>query len=112
MSPFEQAKSNALKIIEDDYTELWFIVCEIRKELPDACRDQIREVTKRIVEELMAAHGVKVLDVETELPLPLDSQQVNQMIDEVFSKIKGLPTIGDGFWLGIPLPRSSGTAYR
>ena len=109
---FSKAKRTAFLIIEDDYTELWFIVSHIKDEFPEASRDQLQELTKRIIEELMTDHGVKILDVETELPLPLDSQQGGQMVDDLFSKIKDLPDIGDGFWLGIPSPSPSGTPHR
>ncbi|MCB2378897.1 hypothetical protein LGH70_14945 [Hymenobacter sp. BT635] len=106
--PFTRAKEAALIVVEDDHTELWFIVADIRKEFPEASKNELQELTKRIVEELMANHGVKILDVETEWPLPLDSQQGGRMVDELFSKIKDLPDMGNGFWLGIPDPAPAG----
>ena len=102
MSPFETAKETVLYILEDDHTELWFLVADIHKLYPNASLPELQAVTKQVVYELMCEHPIQLLDPATELPLPDSAESVSKQIESLFTRLNQLPNIGDGIWLGIP----------
>lgn len=95
--------ANALAIIEDDYTELWFLVCEVRAAHPEASLAQMSTLAQQLVVTLLSKHGVRLLDPETEQPVPVSPEQVGAMVDDLFRTLNRLPNIGDGIWLGLPI---------
>ena len=97
--------TNARDIIEDDYTELWFLVAELRKAHPAASLAQLNALTQQLVVVLLHEHGMQLFDPFTEQPLMLLPAQAGAMVDDLFCTLNRMPDIGDGIWLGIPLRR-------
>ncbi|QIL78359.1 hypothetical protein [Hymenobacter sp. HDW8] len=108
MRPFDTAKDVVLRILEDDPTELWFLVAEIHKLYPHASLTELQAVTQHVVLDRMAEHPIHLFDPSTELPLPHCADRVSELIAALFSRLNRLPDMGDGIWLGIaaPSPRS------
>ena len=94
--------ANAKDIIRDDYTELWFLVAELRKAHPTASLAQLSSLAQQLVVALLREHGVQLLDPFTEQPVPLPAARAGAMVDDLFRTLNRMPNIGDGIWLGIP----------
>ena len=94
--------ANAKVIIEDDYTELWFLVAELRTAHPAASLAQLSTLAQQLVIALLREHGVQLFDPFTEQPVPLPAERVGAMVDDWFRTLNRMPDIGDGIWLGIP----------
>ena len=94
--------TTATVIIEDDYTELWFLVAELRKAHPAATLAQLNTLSQQLVVTLLREHGVQLFDPFTEQPVPLPAEQVGAMVEDLFRTLNRMPNIGDGMWFGIP----------
>ncbi|MBH8557468.1 hypothetical protein [Hymenobacter negativus] len=94
--------ATALSILEDDYTELWFLVAELQKTHPEASLAQLSELAQQLVVTLLREHGVQLLDSVSEQPMLLPIAQVRALVDDWFRTLGRVPDIGDGIWLGKP----------
>ena len=79
------------------------MVAEVRKAHPEASLAQMSTLMQQLVVILLSEHGVRLLDVDTEQPVPVLPEGVGVMADDLFRTLNRLPDIGDGIWLGIPI---------
>ncbi|SFQ83341.1 hypothetical protein [Hymenobacter arizonensis] len=94
---------NAVAILEDDHTELWFLVAELQKAHPGASLAHLNSLAQQLVVTLLREHRVQLFDPFTEQPVPLPAAQVGALVDDLFRTLGRVPDIGDGMWLGIPI---------
>jgi hypothetical protein len=93
-------------IIEDDYTELWFLVAELQTAHPAASLAQLSTLAQQLVVVLLHEHGVQLFDPFTEQPVPVAPAQLGAMVEDLFRTLNRMPNIGNGIWLGIPTKRA------
>ena len=93
-------------IIEDDYTELWFLVAELQTAHPAASLAQLSTLAQQLVVVLLHEHGVQLFDPFTEQAVPVAPAQLGAMVEDLFRTLNRMPNIGDGIWLGIPTKRA------
>lgn len=100
MTNYTDIVKDCLLSIEDDYTQLWVIAGTVDEKFPEISLSENREITKKVVRDLMDVYGVKVINEETEKPSEMTSTEALEEIDKTYARIKKLPNIGDGLWFG------------
>lgn len=95
-----KAIQDFLMSLEDEPTEFWVIVNDLKTSDSTLSLEKITSLSKVIVRELIEKYGVKEMDPMTRMIFDLSPDQAVEKVDEIFIRSRGrLPTIGDGLWL-------------
>lgn len=97
----EKIISHFMAFVEDDFTELWVITTKVQEENPELKFEELIDVTKEVVQELVMKYKVKVLNEDTQESMDLSLNEILKLVQDKFRTLSKIPNIGDGIWFTI-----------